>query len=901
MESKEVLLNGGVSNGLITVSYGNGLEQVNDKNGVIIVSNGNGLNQVNGENGFEKVDSVERERESLADEVLEDLEEYWEDINDRLMISRMVSDSVIKGMVTAVEQEAAETITAKEMEVANFKECLRSCEVGTGKFEPLKLPIVLKACEVANVGRFSSCNDNFVKHDKMRVDLHGLRSAAREQFEKTKNMIDSARGCNSIKKIGSGSELVGLGGILQEKKSESWLHVDKMLESLNSTVETVCSNVDELLLSSKISLCEWQHELDISGKIEGIVMQSVLKNLQEDFEEKLWQQNAQSCRIRDVNWLEKFNDISVLRSQLDAIVKSLSLPESGLVSPGSLELDHLHHRTLSSVVSLPTSFSEGNGILEASDAHVHESYEFQQLKHMSKEELVNYFNNIITKIRRDHEIDLQKKTEKYFRLKREIMKERGSIGTHRQDEEFDVLRKKIPEVIFKLEDFLLERERFPTLTDNMESLGKLKDRVESLLSENRELRDCLIDKKKEVECLEAQVSSAAGKLLQHSLAEENMGKHVADLKSTVEDSRIEASLNEEVYKCALRELIKQMRSGSEDSDMESLITQEIFDIILREAAIPAETRGIHEIEDSDIESLISQGLSGLIFREAIKEAEGKLKDLHCKVLTENENKICLETKFLEKENELRLEVEEKERLKQEILVLGTTMEQKEKLAMDLSISLSHEREQLELASGELGSLRENLTQQQTLVAENNRARELLSAELLEAVDQIEINEIEIHKLTEKLDQTKKVLTETKKERNIAFDLAQERLDKLLLSEAKEEELKKELELAIDNIHRLCEVIDNFECRISGAIRKNNLRLEDTTSHLTAVTNMASELRRTGLVYKQKLERKCADLQIAEAEVDLLGDEVDALLRLLEKIYIALDHYSPILKHYPGVS
>lgn len=36
------------------------------------------------------------------------------------------------------------------------------------------------------------------------------------------------------------------------------------------------------------------------------------------------------------------------------------------------------------------------------------------------------------------------------------------------------------------------------------------------------------------------------------------------------------------------------------------------------------------------------------------------------------------------------------------------------------------------------------------------------------------------------------------------------------------------------------------------------------------------------------------------QVDLLGDEVDALLSLLENIYIALDHYSPILKHYPGV-
>lgn len=36
-------------------------------------------------------------------------------------------------------------------------------------------------------------------------------------------------------------------------------------------------------------------------------------------------------------------------------------------------------------------------------------------------------------------------------------------------------------------------------------------------------------------------------------------------------------------------------------------------------------------------------------------------------------------------------------------------------------------------------------------------------------------------------------------------------------------------------------------------------------------------------------------------MDLLGDEVDTLLSLLGKIYIALDHYSPVLQHYPGVS
>lgn len=37
------------------------------------------------------------------------------------------------------------------------------------------------------------------------------------------------------------------------------------------------------------------------------------------------------------------------------------------------------------------------------------------------------------------------------------------------------------------------------------------------------------------------------------------------------------------------------------------------------------------------------------------------------------------------------------------------------------------------------------------------------------------------------------------------------------------------------------------------------------------------------------------------QVDRLGDEVEDLVSILEKVYIALDHYSPVLQHYTGVS
>ncbi|KAG8385063.1 hypothetical protein BUALT_Bualt03G0002600 [Buddleja alternifolia] len=873
-----------------------GGSRVASTNGDVIVSCENGFEKLNGENVLELVGGDETGQGNLADQVLEDLEVYWEDINDRLMISRMVSDSVVKGMVTAVGQEAAEKIATKELEVVHLKQRLQSCEVGTGNYEAVRLLVVPKAREVGNCGRFSVCAEACEKHDKMREDLHSLRDVAREQFKKAKKEIDCARGFN-FTVVGYDSDMVALGG--QEKQAESWLHVGKMLECLETTLGTVCTKADDILLSSKITLCEELQERDLSRELEDIIIKSVLRSLREEFEEKLWDQNTQFCGIHNVNWLEKLNNISSLRTQLDSIVKSLSISETGLVCLRSHDLEHLHHKAFTNHVT-PTSLSEENKTLDESNTQVPESYDFQQLKHMSKEDLVNYFNIVITKMRRDHESAMHQTTEKYFCLKREYLKERGSPVTHRKDEEFDVLRKKIPEVIFKLEDFLLENERLPALTNNIASMGRLKDRLESLLSENRQLRDCLTDKKNEVKVLEAQVSAAVRKMLQQSLAEENMLNIVSDLKSTVEDSYIEASLSEEVYRCALRELIGKLRCNCEDSNMQLLMMQEIYDTILRTAAIPAETTSGYEIENSEIESLMTQGLSGMIFKEAIKDAGEKLSDLHREVQIEKEIRIYFETKALEKENDLRQEVEERERLKQEILVLETALAQKEKVANNLSLSFSKEREQFELASREVTNLREHASQQQTLAAVSNKELELLRARLLEAQEQIEMDKMEMGKLNQELDQTKEVLTDARKERNMAVALAQETHDKLLSNETREEKLREEMEMAINNIHGLTNLFDDFEYRISGAIKKNNLRLEDATSHLKTLTNTANALKRTGLIYKKRMEGKRADLRMAEAEVDLLGDEVDTLLRLLEKIYIALDHYSPILKHYPGI-
>ncbi|KAA8514827.1 hypothetical protein F0562_018006 [Nyssa sinensis] len=841
------------------------------------------------------------ESENMGDHLLEGLDLYLQDINDRLTISRMVSDSVVKGMVNAVEEETTEKIAAKELEVASLKEKLHFLHVGGDEIEFSGSQVAYHEWRNTEHELSSSFSDAFMGHDKIRESLVTLRNMARGQIKKLRKEIDGLRACSPIRRISSGSELVGLSGILQENTSESWVGVDKTLDTLKTTLDTICTQVNGMLHSAKASVCEWQQEEEFQAELEAMVIQSFIRSLQKEFEEKLWNQNALFCGSQNVNWLEKINEISSLRKELDAILKPLSSPETGhLISHGSYDMDNLHHKASSNHISSSSSLSEENGKFDESITDIPENWDAAQLKHLSREELVNHFKTVITKMKRNHESTVQKKTEEYFTLRREYLRERGPSLHLRKDKEFDIFRKKIPEVILKLDNLLVENEKLPAFCNNTESLDSLKDRLATLLLENRQLRDLLADKKKELKCLSSQVSDTSEKILQQSLTETNFLNLIGNLKSDVEDARMEAFVSEEVYKCVLREGTSQIKCDTEESEMQSIVMQEIYKIIFREAAHDAEATSKCEIEDSDMESLIMQWLCGVIFREVIKDAESQINNLNMKYCYENKNRVSLEMKALERGEELKLEVEEKEKLRREVQLMAESMEEKEKIAQEVSAALMEERKQFELASQELHNLRDHATHLQTLISVSSKEIDLMKAKLAEAEEQVEVDKVEVNKLNQKLEGALKEIRETDEQRNMLLIVTQEQHNDLLLVQAKEKEQRKQMEAIIVLVCGLSKDLTDFECGVSDGIKKNNLRLEYTSSQLSSLIQKANRLRRTGLLYKQRLEKRCSDLQMAEAEVDLLGDEVDALLSLLEKIYIALDHYSPILKHYPGI-
>jgi hypothetical protein len=743
------------------------------------------------------------ENENLGVDLLNDLDLYLEDIKDRLTISRVVSDSVIKGIVSAVEQEAARKIAEKELELTRLKKGLHLYIVGSDDGSVCS-GMRQEQKHIKN----ELYSDTFVEHDRLQESLRNLKIDVTGQLTNLKKEIHKVKGSYSMRR-NSSSEIVGLGGILLEKVPDKWSDVDRMLEDLGTTLDSFYKHTDDRVRFSKLSLFEWQQEKEFQAEIEGLVIQNCIRGLQEEFEQSLWDQNTQFFGNVSASWLEKVKELSSLRQELDAIAKSLFVSESGLlISHGSFE----HRKSSGHHVS--------NGNHDESIITMPENLEAAQLKHMNREELFHYLKTEMTKMKRHHESKVQEMTEEIFSLKREYLKERGSSLPVRKDKDLDILRKKIAEVILKLDDILVENEKVPSASNNAESLDNMKDRLESLRLENHELRDLLAQKKREIKLLSSQVSDATEKMSQHSLTEVNLLRIITNLKSLIEDTHAETTISEDLHKILLKEFMGQIKCFTKESDLEYDFMEGIYEIIFREAAQNAKSASKLEIEDSDMESIITQGLLEVGLQEAFKEAEEKLGSLNQKYVDENKVRLTLEMEAMEKEKALRMSIAEKEKLDQDIHLLTATIQEKDKLVRESTDALEKEKENLELASRELGNLRAQTSQQRLLISQNSEESEIIKHDLLEALDKNKLCEEEISKLQEKIQLVTENLREATEEKSMLLAVSQE---KQSLVEAREREHREQLDSIVVLVNGLSRAVTDFESRATKEIKRSSLR------------------------------------------------------------------------------
>ncbi|KAI4312449.1 hypothetical protein MLD38_037258 [Melastoma candidum] len=711
-------------------------------------------------------------------EVLENLEDYFQDLNDRLIISRMVSDSVIKGIVSAVDQEAKEKIAQKEVEISWLRSALR-CYRNEDSF--LDIP---EACGLSRV----FCHDVFDVDDFLRSS----RDEVMEQLKHLRKEIDCMRGPSSFWKISTGSQLVGLGGLLSEKVSERWATVDNVINTLQSKVETVYHNLMNLDFYSKGSIKELQQERQFRGQVEASVMANCIRGYRYEFERNFWDRGSRHSG--NVSTSKKIEEFRALQEELDALSKILSMNDAGkLISHGSQDVGEAF------VVS------DQNGKHDELVITMPENWDPAQVKHLTKDELINYFKDEMIKMKRNHETKVQQMTEEVFSLKREYYKEKGIPLTLKKEKELDALRRKIPEVMLTLKGMLTAEKCIIDSNGSSELLGLFKERLEALQSENESLRNMVSLKKEEVKYLKSQVADAAKQISFLSCAETNLLHTNRGLKSDIEETQIEASICGDVYLSFLGDLsltLTELISGNSNRQKNDLEQSSCFGEC-EEVLRLAESARHWEIDHSEIESLVLHGVHEVVFMGCLKDAEEYMNYLNNELAKEVIERINLQSEGMEKEKLVRKGILENENLREDKTKLATLLVQKERLAEEAINALSSWKDQL----------------QNAVLNINNQMSDMMS---------------------------------------------------------------------------------QFDQKVTSEIGTNRSRLVSLISEVGPLSQKFNMLRRVLSSYKHKLKARSSNLEKAEAEVDLLGDQVDSLLSLLEKVYIALDHYSPILKHYPGI-
>ncbi|KAM0948622.1 putative WPP domain-associated protein [Dioscorea sansibarensis] len=814
----------------------------------VVSDSGGGLSV----NGPIRLGTRNNEADSVSDDLgfneklLDDWDSYWDDLNSRLTVSRMVSNSVVKGIVNAVMEDASEKIALKEAELTLLNEKLMSCDsnvVGDKNSQSVLMMPELSRMIVEPQGtnlELCSCYFDGNSHFQFDEKMSRLRVKSEEQFLKLKDEIRNLRGGESLD---------------EGKAVARFCNIDGCVNALEETLATMYERIGGNFFSLKPVVADQQSEDGLRNEIG-----SIMVGLQDEFEKGLHEQRTLVNTFNE-KWQKHVSELSSIHQELDAFSRSLFSSESGfLFSQSNTECleewnnakrkDHHISRNVMGKSCLSHSDENCNPLMDKSDEAVKKTIDVTVsplLRHMTKDELIGYHTAEMTKMRRQHESALQEKTEELFSLKRELLKEKGSSPSHfKKEKEFELLRKKISEFLGRLDVMLSENGKFP-VCDDQDVLVNFMNKIDTLLA---------LTKSKDVAS-----SRLSCRAHHHSPAEIDLQKRIKKLELDIEDAKIEASITNEVQKIALRNLVEEIESCLEAEEMENEFIQEIY---------------------------------LTIYVGTIMHA---LSSVHPAVGKWYEEKNCMEAALLEKEKSLSFQIEENEKLEHVISSISTLLKEKENFASEAASRFIEQKKHLDLASQEIEMLRDIVNKQETLILENRIEYDLVKGRLDEALLQIQDYRFEINKLDQNTKFFMDALDGAEKQKSILHTIIQEKNSSVI---SKEKDQTEQMKSILFSMTELSRIIEEFECRLACDVGKNETRLNILNEHCGQLVQQADLFKRESLRHRQKYEVMCSDFQKAEIEVDLLGNEVDTLLTILEMIYIALDHYSNVLQYYPGV-
>ncbi|XP_078176023.1 WPP domain-associated protein-like [Carex rostrata] len=263
-------------------------------------------------------------------------------------------------------------------------------------------------------------------------------------------------------------------------------------------------------------------------------------------------------------------------------------------------------------------------------------------------------------------------------------------------------------------------------------------------------------------------------------------------------------------------------------------------------------------EDILIESEIREEVKKTVFKKMLDEFGSKMQGDISRFESKKDKELCIEK-------------EEKEKLKQMVDSLCKHAEGKDKFTSEVQQKFMLLSSKFNFFKEQFNNMEEKIKEQDLHFSNSNRNLDALSSKVEQILVTVHENEEDFKRLKHDL-------------KNISGNFEKE----------KQKEVMETVMVSVEKMLEMVEwrLINNVDCCAS--------RILFMKSQFDQLVRGAKILKQEKEWYKKASETKSDNLRMAEKEVDLLGDEVDALTYLLEKVFGVLNHYSYVFQHYPGV-
>ncbi|KAG2729915.1 hypothetical protein I3760_01G270600 [Carya illinoinensis] len=912
--------------------------------------------------------------ESNYEELLADLKEIRDHLQGRLKESQLALSDKDRELTERAgnEMKLRQALELKERELVSLRANLEIEKTKTEGIEEFVL-------------------GNRIDTDRDHRDRDG-------EFCELKNSVHQ-QVWNIKQKLGPDNSLIEEErnrGFDNEKIEQMGLDIDMLKE----TLDLAFGKMQKAIFLSHMGPIEQQWRWSIENDTISILIRGLVRNLEESFEAKVMQKQEKQVRVcLSEHWSDLMNEVASLRRELEPLCRENDKQANGIKTRNASAPPSISGRKISHIASEMLS-PEYDSCSKTGNFYLKVGEVDEQEELTGKEKQVGR-SQYVAKMIKSHESIIRRQSEDLNRLKREILREKGSLSLREEKDPLN-LRRRIQEIVVRLNNFMewdakmgksfgdhasvdgnesfIEKrvsqfdESINTLADGWKKINKFSFNSHAVNEEQQnEIR--MLRQEKEDADLKAMILEEIYFTLLRGLRKEfyieldyydleclihegickylyreKVGQWNESFESSnieaqireeihflafsealkdykiVEDSRytdelgsVEGSVREGIWTAFLRRVFKEWNETTEGQNTASLIREEIYRIVfgesfksiayrassilsqLQEFKLPEDFLPITsemvkdfktDIDSYNVESLIREDIFHFVIVEAVRDAsilhrEGKsriqgnmLGDLHSDKELNNGKNASVENKLVRKLDSL------------------SQCFQVEDLKPIASTELKERTAHLDLVSLKSEEMNENNIFEKLLIEEEHT---------------LSSGSSKLEKFSQQLVTSKALLGElgpslgtgdlecVHDEMTPILDVSQVGEVSFHIPNYYKAEQSTEVDSVFSTLLAFQQALADLEHLVLEKLGMNILRLREVKHNLDPLVELVASLRNKELLYRKAFVRRCYNLQKAELEVDLLGDQVDVLLGLLEKIYTRLHQHSPTPQRYFEVS